>query len=71
EGGGGKPVWERWSNNGMEEQVVKLMEDVGAAMRFLRSEALCSIPISISTAIHQFHHQNEIPAAKPEPNATS
>nr|XP_010917608.1 transcription factor UNE12 [Elaeis guineensis] len=71
EGGGRKPVWERWSNNGMDEQVVKLMEDVESAMRFLQSEALCIIPISINTTIHQFCHQNEIPAAKPEPNAPS
>ncbi|XP_008775393.2 transcription factor UNE12-like isoform X1 [Phoenix dactylifera] len=71
EGGGRKPVWDKWSNNGMEALVMKLMEDVGAAMQFLQSKALCIIPISIATTIYQSQHQNEIPAAKPEPNTPS
>lgn len=53
EGGRGQPVWEKWSNDGTERQVAKLMEEnVGAAMQFLQSKALCIMPISLASAIY-------------------
>ena len=52
EGGRNEQAWEKWSNDGTEEQVAKLMEeDVGAAMQFLQSKALCLMPISLASAI--------------------
>ncbi|XP_051141985.1 transcription factor UNE12-like [Andrographis paniculata] len=52
-GGGIEPPWEKWSNDGTERQVAKLMEeDVGAAMQFLQSKALCIMPISLASAIY-------------------
>ncbi|CAA6658977.1 unnamed protein product [Spirodela intermedia] len=73
EGGSAQQVWEKWSNDGTEQQVAKLMEeDVGAAMQFLQSKALCIMPISLAATIYQTHHQHEAPAAiKPEPSAPS
>ncbi|KAL4366832.1 hypothetical protein GQ457_05G003010 [Hibiscus cannabinus] len=53
EGGRNQPAWEKWSNDGTERQVAKLMEEnVGAAMQFLQSKALCIMPISLATAIY-------------------
>ncbi|KAE8692055.1 Transcription factor bHLH7 [Hibiscus syriacus] len=53
EGGRSQPVWEKWSNDGTERQVAKLMEEnVGAAMQFLQSKALCIMPTSLATAIY-------------------
>ncbi|GAB4841669.1 Transcription factor une12, variant 2 [Ancistrocladus abbreviatus] len=53
EGGRSQPVWEKWSNDGTERQVAKLMEEnVGAAMQFLQSKALCIMPISLASAIY-------------------
>ncbi|KAK4762937.1 hypothetical protein SAY86_008705 [Trapa natans] len=47
-----QPAWEKLSNDGTEQQVAKLMEEnVGAAMQFLQSKALCIMPISLATAI--------------------
>ncbi|KFK42664.1 hypothetical protein AALP_AA1G023700 [Arabis alpina] len=46
-------VWEKWSNDGTERQVAKLMEEnVGAAMQLLQSKALCIMPISLAMAIY-------------------
>lgn len=54
EGGRNQPAWEKWSNDGTERQVAKLMEEnVGAAMQFLQSKALCIMPISLASAIYQ------------------
>ncbi|WCJ21621.1 basic helix-loop-helix (bHLH) DNA-binding superfamily protein [Euphorbia peplus] len=53
EGGRNQPAWEKWSNDGTEKQVAKLMEEnVGAAMQFLQSKALCIMPISLASAIY-------------------
>ncbi|CAL5353711.1 unnamed protein product [Camellia sinensis] len=53
EGGRNQPTWEKWSNDGTERQVAKLMEEnVGAAMQFLQSKALCIMPISLASAIY-------------------
>ncbi|KAL1832791.1 hypothetical protein DCAR_0102816 [Daucus carota subsp. sativus] len=48
-----QPLWEKWSNDGTERQVAKLMEEnLGAAMQFLQSKALCIMPISLASAIY-------------------
>ncbi|KAL2510758.1 Transcription factor UNE12 [Abeliophyllum distichum] len=48
-----QPAWEKWSNDGTERQVAKLMEEnVGAAMQFLQSKALCIMPISLASVIY-------------------
>ncbi|RRT41615.1 hypothetical protein B296_00057707 [Ensete ventricosum] len=61
-------VWEKWSTDGTERQVAKLMEeDIGAAMQFLQSKALCMMPISLAMAIYDTH-QTEAQPVKPEPN---
>ncbi|GMH30844.1 hypothetical protein Nepgr_032687 [Nepenthes gracilis] len=79
QGGEGRsqPAWEKWSNDGTEGQVAKLMEkNVGAAMQFLQSKALCMMPISLASAI--YHSQPPDTATtttttlvKPEPNPPS
>ncbi|KAI4301923.1 hypothetical protein L6164_035158 [Bauhinia variegata] len=52
EGEGNQQAWEKWSNDGTEQEVAKLMdEDVGAALQFLQSKALCIMPISLASAI--------------------
>ncbi|EYU17893.1 hypothetical protein ABFS82_14G202500 [Erythranthe guttata] len=52
-GGRAQPAWEKWSSDGTERQVAKLMEEnVGAAMQFLQSKALCMMPISLASAIY-------------------
>ncbi|KHN10703.1 Transcription factor UNE12 [Glycine soja] len=54
EGARNRPAWDKWSNDGTERQVAKLMEEnVGAAMQFLQSKALCIMPISLASAIYQ------------------
>ncbi|XP_074311442.1 transcription factor UNE12-like [Silene latifolia] len=51
---GTQPAWDKWSNDGTEQQVAKLIEqDIGAAMQFLQSKALCVMPISLASAIFQ------------------
>ena len=46
EGGTNQEAWDKWSNDGTEQQVAKLMEeDVGAAMQVLQSKALHIMPI--------------------------
>ena len=55
EGGTNQQAWDKWSNDGTEQQVPKLMEeDVGAAMQFLQSKALCMMPICRSFWFQKF-----------------
>ncbi|KAE8668819.1 Transcription factor bHLH7 [Hibiscus syriacus] len=69
EGRRSQPVWEKWSNDGTERQVAKLMEEnVGAAMQFLQSKALCIMPISLATAIYHTQPPDTSSVVKPEPN---
>ena len=70
EGGGNQPAWEKWSNDGTEQQVAKLMdENVGAAMQFLQSKALCIMPISLATAIYHTQPPDSTTShVKPETN---
>ncbi|KAI3995709.1 hypothetical protein MKX01_020782 [Papaver californicum] len=69
DGGSNRQAWEKWSTDGTEHQVAKLMaEDVGAAMQLLQSKALCIMPISLASAI--YHTQiDSSSAVKAEPNA--
>ncbi|XP_010553760.1 PREDICTED: transcription factor bHLH7-like isoform X2 [Tarenaya hassleriana] len=72
DGGASEPMWEKWTGDGTEEQVAKLMEEeVGAAMQFLQSKELCIMPISLASTIFNTHlrpsdQQPMIP--KPEMN---
>ncbi|CAN1288646.1 Transcription factor UNE12 [Linum perenne] len=71
DGGGEEQAWEKWSNDGTEQQVAKLMEeDVGGAMQFLQSKALCIMPISLASAIFRSHPPPPEPSSvvKPESN---
>ncbi|XP_010522761.1 PREDICTED: transcription factor UNE12 [Tarenaya hassleriana] len=70
EGGRTQPAWEKWSNDGTERQVAKLMEEnVGAAMQFLQSKALCIMPISLAMAIYHSQPASDSPSGiKPETN---
>ncbi|KAG6476113.1 transcription factor UNE12-like isoform X1 [Zingiber officinale] len=64
-------VWEKWSTDGTERQVAKLMEeDIGAAMQFLQSKALCMMPVSLAMAIYDTH-QPEAQSVKHEPSTPS
>ncbi|KAL6007317.1 hypothetical protein ACLOJK_032814 [Asimina triloba] len=59
EGGSNQRAWEKWSTDGTEREVAKLMEeDVGAAMQFLQSKALCIMPISLAAAIYHTHQSD-------------
>ncbi|KAJ9700518.1 hypothetical protein PVL29_006031 [Vitis rotundifolia] len=72
EGGSNQQAWDKWSNDGTEREVAKLMEeDVGAAMQFLQSKALCIMPISLAAAIYPAHQTDTATLIKPEPNAPS
>ncbi|KAF3951761.1 hypothetical protein ACB098_10G180400 [Castanea mollissima] len=72
EGGRNQPAWEKWSNDGTERQVAKLMEEnVGAAMQFLQSKALCIMPISLASAIYQTQPPDTSSIVKPENNPPS
>ncbi|RWW61320.1 hypothetical protein BHE74_00031663 [Ensete ventricosum] len=72
EGGSTQHIWEKWSTDGTERQVAKLMEeDIGAAMQFLQSKSLCMMPISLAMAILDTNHQSESKTVKPEPNTPS
>lgn len=72
EGGEGQPVWEKWSNDGTERQVAKLMEEnVGAAMQFLQSKALCIMPVSLASAIYHSQPPDAASHIKPESNPPS
>ncbi|KAA3471195.1 transcription factor UNE12-like [Gossypium australe] len=69
EGGRSLPAWEKWSNDGTEQQVAKLMEEnVGAAMQFLQSKSLCIMPISLATAIYHTQVPDTSSVVKPETN---
>lgn len=71
ENGGDRPVWENWSDDEIEQEVAKLMEeDVGSAMQFLQSKELCIMPISLASLIYPTN-QSEISLVKPEPPAPS
>lgn len=70
--GNNQRTWEKWSTDGTEREVAKLMEeDVGAAMQFLQSKALCIMPISLAAAIYHTHQPDTPTPVKPEPNAPS
>jgi len=70
--GRNQPAWEKWSNDGTERQVAKLMEEnVGAAMQFLQSKALCIMPISLASAIYQSQPSDTSSIVKPETNPPS
>ncbi|XVF42190.1 hypothetical protein PTKIN_Ptkin01aG0340000 [Pterospermum kingtungense] len=70
--GGNQPAWEKWSNDGTEQQVAKLMEeDIGAAMQFLQSKALCIMPISLASVIFRTHQSDPPTIVKPESNTPS
>ncbi|KAJ8749501.1 hypothetical protein K2173_025696 [Erythroxylum novogranatense] len=72
EGGRNQPAWEKWSNDGTERQVAKLMEEnVGAAMQFLQSKALCIMPISLASAIYHTQPPDASTVVKPETNNPS
>ncbi|GAB4836002.1 hypothetical protein Ancab_000920 [Ancistrocladus abbreviatus] len=65
--GGGEPAWEKWSSDGTEQQVAKLLEeDIGAAMQFLQSKALCIMPISLASAVFRTHPPDSSTIVKPE-----
>ncbi|KAK7269202.1 hypothetical protein RIF29_21920 [Crotalaria pallida] len=72
EGGANQQAWDKWSNDGTEQQVAKLMdEDVGAAMQFLQSKSLCIMPISLASAIFRMPQSEESSLIKPESNSHS
>ncbi|CAL5193699.1 unnamed protein product [Lathyrus oleraceus] len=72
EGGRNRPAWDKWSNDGTEKQVAKLMEEnVGAAMQLLQSKALCIMPISLASAIYQSQPPDSSSIVKPETNPPS
>lgn len=72
DGGASQPAWEKWSNDGTEQQVAKLMEeDIGAAMQFLQSKALCIMPISLASAIFRTQQPDTQTFIKPESNTPS
>jgi len=70
--GSTQQIWEKWSTDGTEKQVTKLMEeDIGAAMQFLQSKALCMMPISLAMAIYDTQLPQDGHSLKPEPNTSS
>ncbi|RLN38879.1 uncharacterized protein C2845_PM01G23560 [Panicum miliaceum] len=70
--GSKQQIWEKWSTDGTERQVAKLMEeDIGAAMQFLQSKALCMMPISLAMAIYDTQYSQDGQPVKPEPNTPS
>ncbi|XP_057960393.1 transcription factor UNE12-like [Malania oleifera] len=72
EGGTHQQAWEKWSTDGTEQQVAKLMEeDIGAAMQFLQSKALCIMPISLASAVFRTHQPDASTFVKPESNNSS
>ncbi|KAI6692618.1 hypothetical protein NL676_020328 [Syzygium grande] len=72
EGGNNQPAWEKWLTDGTEQQVAKLMEeDVGAAMQFLQSKALCIMPISLASAIFRTGQPDMSRSIKPESSTPS
>ncbi|KAF5962163.1 hypothetical protein HYC85_003372 [Camellia sinensis] len=72
EGGCNQSAWDKWSNHDIEQEVAKLMEeDVGTAMQYLQSKALCIMPISLAAVIYPTHSSDVPPHVKPEPNGPS
>ncbi|MBA0605732.1 hypothetical protein Godav_018273 [Gossypium davidsonii] len=73
ESGRSQPAWEKCSNDGTERHVAKLMEEnVGAAMQFLQSKALCIMPVSLAKAIyHTQPPDTSSSIVKPETDPTS
>nr|WIE96069.1 basic helix-loop-helix transcription factor [Loropetalum chinense var. rubrum] len=73
EGGSNQQAWDKWSSDGTEREVAKLMEeDIGAAMQLLQSKALCIMPVSLAAAIYPTHQPETTPTLiKPESNAPS
>ncbi|KAL8513707.1 hypothetical protein ACS0TY_012991 [Phlomoides rotata] len=72
DGGRAQPAWEKWSTDGTERQVAKLMEEnVGAAMQFLQSKALCIMPISLASAIYHTQPPDTTSLVKPESDPQS
>ncbi|KAL6978583.1 Transcription factor une12 [Sarracenia purpurea var. burkii] len=72
EGGRNEAAWEKWSNDDTERQVAKLMdENVGAAMQFLQSKALCIMPISLASAIYPTQPPDPTMVAKSEAHLPS
>ncbi|XAR57320.1 hypothetical protein NMG60_11025405 [Bertholletia excelsa] len=72
EGGCDQRAWDKWSDPDIEQEVAKLMEeDVGAAMQYLQSKALCIMPISLAALIYPNHPQDPHTLVKPEPNGPS
>ncbi|KAF6173424.1 hypothetical protein GIB67_027119 [Kingdonia uniflora] len=72
-GGSNQAAWEKWSTDGTEQEVAKLMEeDVGAAMQLLQSKALCIMPMPLANAIYHTYQPSDAPSFfKPEPNTPS
>lgn len=75
EGGGSETepthlAWDKWLGDGTEQEVAKLMgEDVGAAMQYLQSKALCIMPISLAAAIYPVHQSDGPTLLKTESRA--
>ncbi|KAG8370750.1 hypothetical protein BUALT_Bualt13G0016000 [Buddleja alternifolia] len=69
DGGRAQPAWEKWSNDGTERQVAKLMEEnMGAALQLLQSKALCIMPISLASAIYHTPPSDTSTLIDPESN---
>ncbi|GMH13195.1 hypothetical protein Nepgr_015036 [Nepenthes gracilis] len=69
-----QPAWDKWSSDGTEQEVAKLLEeDIGAAMQFLQAKALCIMPTSVAAAIFGTQPPDAAAAAavKPESNNPS
>ncbi|MED6176085.1 hypothetical protein PIB30_084486 [Stylosanthes scabra] len=59
EGGRNRLAWDKWSNDGTERQVAKLMEEnVGAAMQFLQSKVLKLLELPPLTWSSESHSAN-------------
>lgn len=72
ESGRNQAAWEKWSNDGTEKQVAKLMEEnVGAAMQLLQSKALCIMPISLASAIYHTQPPDATTVVKSESHPPS
>lgn len=74
-GGCNQNAWDKWSDHDVEQEVAKLMEeDMGAAMQYLRSKALCVMPVSLASLIYPTIPPDApelVKAERPEPNGPS
>ncbi|KAG5560251.1 hypothetical protein RHGRI_003518 [Rhododendron griersonianum] len=74
-GGCNQNAWDKWSDHDVEQEVAKLMEeDMGAAMQYLRSKALCVMPVSLAALIYPTLPPDApelVKAERPEPNGPS